>query len=52
MDWLANVRIEYVIAAIVVLFIARLWLARYKTPLGKSAEPLARLADFIIARTF
>ncbi|MDH7481643.1 MAG: signal peptidase I [Armatimonadota bacterium] len=52
MDWLANVRIEYVVAAIVILFIARLWLARYKTPIGKSAAEVVESALVAIILVF
>ncbi|MDI6827353.1 MAG: signal peptidase I [Armatimonadota bacterium] len=52
MDWLANVRIEYVITAIVMLFIARLWLERYKTPLGRSAAEVVEAALVAIILVF
>ncbi len=52
MDWLANVRIEYVVTAVVILFIARLLLARYKTPIGKSAAEVVEAALVAIILVF
>jgi len=51
-DWLANIRIEYVIVAVVVLFIARLVLGRYKTSAAKSAAEIVESALIAIVLVF
>lgn len=51
-EWLANISIEYVIAAIVVLFIARLALGKYKSPIAKSAAEIVESALMAIALVF
>lgn len=51
-EWLANISIEYVIAAIFVLFIGRLMLAKYKSPVAKSAAEVVESALMAIALVF
>jgi signal peptidase I len=51
-EWLANVSIGYVIAAIVMLFVARLVLGRYKTPFAKSMAEVVESALMAIALVF
>ena len=52
MEWLANIKFEYIIAAVVVLFIARLVLGKYKTPIAKSAAEIAESALIAIVLVF
>ena len=52
MEWLANIQIEYIIAAVIVLFLARLALARYKTPTAKSAAEIVESALIAIVLVF
>lgn len=51
-EWLANVSIGYVIAAIIMLFVARLVLGRRKTPLAKSMAEVVESALVAIALVF
>lgn len=51
-DWLANISLEYVIAAIAVLFAARLILGRYESRAAKSAAEIAESALIAIALVF
>ncbi len=51
-EWLANVSIGYVIAAIVMLFLARLILGKYKTPFAKSMAEVVESALMAIALVF
>lgn len=51
-EWLANVSIGYVIAAIVMLFIARLILGKFKTPFAKSMAEVVESALMAIALVF
>ncbi|MCL6519770.1 MAG: signal peptidase I [Armatimonadetes bacterium] len=58
MEWLANLKIEYVIIISVVLLILRLWLGRYKNVTAKSAAEIvesvliAIVLVFLIIRPF
>lgn len=52
MEWLANLRVEYVIAAALVLLLARLILGRYKTPLAKAAAETAESALIAVVLVF
>lgn len=58
MEWLANLKIEYVVIASVVLLVLRLWLGRYKTVIAKSAAEIvesvliAVVLVFLIIRPF
>jgi len=51
-EWLANVSIAYVIAAILMLFVARLIVGKYKTPLAKSMAEVVESALMAIALVF
>ena len=51
-EWLANVSIGYIIAAIVMLLIARLIIGRYKTPLARSMAEVVESALMAIALVF
>lgn len=51
-EWLANVSIGYVIAAILLLLIARLILGKHKTPLAKSMAEVVESALMAIALVF
>lgn len=51
-DWLANISIGYVIAAIVVLFIARLIFGRRESPTSKSAAEISESALIAIVLVF
>ena len=51
-EWLANVSIGYVIAAIIMLFLARLILGKYKTPFAKSMAEVVESALMAIALVF
>lgn len=51
-EWLANVSIGYVIAAIVMLFVARLILGKYKTPFARSMAEVVESALMAIALVF
>jgi len=51
-EWLANVSTGYVIAAIVILFVARLILGKRKTPLAKSMAEVVESALMAIALVF
>lgn len=52
MEWLANLKIEYVLIASVVLLFLRLWLGRFKSPLGKSAAEVVESALIAIVLVF
>lgn len=51
-EWLANVSIGYVIAAILMLFVARLIIGKHKTPLAKSMAEVVESALMAIALVF
>lgn len=51
-ECVANIRIEYIIGIVVVLFIARLILGKYKTPAAKSATELVESALIAIVLVF
>jgi len=58
MDWLANITLPYILAAVAVLFIARLYLGRYKSRLAKQASEAAEslliavVLVFLVIRPF
>jgi len=51
-EWLANVKLEYVIGAIIVLFIIRLLLANNKTPAGRFTSETVESLCIAIALVF
>ena len=51
-DWLANIRIEYIIATAAVLFAVRLVLGKYKSSLAKSAAEISESALVAIVLVF
>ncbi len=51
-EWLANVSVGYVIAAILTLLVVRLVLGRYKTPLARSMAEVVESALMAIALVF
>jgi signal peptidase I len=51
-EWLANMPMEYVVATIVVLFVIRIVLGRYKSPIAKSSAEMAESALMAIALVF
>lgn len=58
MDWLANITLPYVLAAVAVLFAVRLYLGKYKSPAAKQAAEAAEslliavVLVFLVIRPF
>lgn len=52
MEWLANIKIQYVIAAVVILFAARMVLGKYKSRAAKSAAETVESALIAIVLVF
>ncbi len=52
MDWLANITLPYIIAAVTVLFVARVVLGKYKTPAARSAAEIVESALIAVVLVF
>jgi len=52
MEWLANIKLQYIIAAVVVLFAARMVLRKYKSSIAKSAAEIVESALIAVVLVF